>query len=69
MCGRYFRRSDKQRLAEASAHAEFSTLSGLRDALDVALPAAVLDLQSTGSIIFAGEMALDDGQLRALGLA
>ena len=50
-------------------HAEFSTLGDLLDTLNTAVPEVVLDLQSQGSILFAGEMELDDTQLHALGLA
>jgi hypothetical protein len=55
--------------AGGGAHADFATLDALLDAVHAAGPDFVLDLRAEGSIVFAGEMALDDGQLRALGLA
>ncbi len=51
------------------AHADFATHRALHDALDAAVPDLVLDLGSEGSIIFAGEMELDETQRRILGLA
>jgi hypothetical protein len=51
------------------AWADFTTLTELLDALGSATPNIILDLRADHSIIFAGEIALDDSQLRALGLA
>lgn len=50
-------------------HAEFSSLRALQDALAAAVPGVVLGLCAEGSIIFTGEMELDEVQLRTLGLA
>jgi hypothetical protein len=47
---------------------EFATLRALLDSLHATLPDLVLDLKAAGSIVFAGEMKLDDAQLRALRL-
>lgn len=52
-----------------NAHADFATLPALLAALITAVPDVDLDLRARGSIIFAGEMELDETQLRALGLA
>jgi hypothetical protein len=54
---------------DVTAQADFASLSALLFALDSALPDVVLDLAAETSIIFAGEMELDDTQLRVLGLA
>jgi hypothetical protein len=51
-----------------NARAEFATLQALLGALETAVPDVVLNLRAEGSIIFAGEMGLDDAQLRAMGL-
>jgi hypothetical protein len=52
-----------------SATAEYGTLFELVGVLDSAVPEVVLDLKTNGSILFSGEIELDDSQLRALRLA
>jgi hypothetical protein len=56
------------REAGVHAHADFATLGALLDAFEAAIPGVVLDPLAEGSILFAGEMDLDDTQLRVLGL-
>jgi hypothetical protein len=58
----------KGEVSGINARAEFATLQALLDALETAVPDIVLNLRAEGAIIFAGEMELDDAQLRALGL-
>jgi hypothetical protein len=52
-----------------SAKADFSSLSALLFVLDSAIPEVVLDLAPETSIVYAGDMELNDSQLMALGLA
>lgn len=53
----------------ANTSAEFASLSALVNALDSSGVGITLHLRTAGSIIFAGEIAMDEAQLRALGLA
>lgn len=47
---------------------KFESLTALMDALDSVGVGVTLDLRTAGSIVFAGEVAMDEAQLRALGL-
>jgi hypothetical protein len=54
---------------DISAKAEFSSLSALLFVLDTAIPEVVLDLAAETSVVYSGDMELNDSQLMALGLA
>jgi hypothetical protein len=50
------------------AHADFSSLPDLLSALDAALPDVRLNARAAGSVVFAGDLELDDLQMRTLKL-
>jgi hypothetical protein len=52
-----------------SAIADYNTLPELLNALAATLPDVVLNLSAEGSVIFTGEIEMDESQLKALRLA